>query len=52
MDVTLAPERSHSTEARAGPERSELDCELLRCFAGVLAPGWSRRDSRRRLHSE
>jgi hypothetical protein len=53
MDVSLTPGRPHNTEARAGPRRSELDWEVLRRFAGVLANGgWPRSDSGRRLHSE
>jgi hypothetical protein len=39
MDVTLAPERFHGTEARAGPQRSERDCEDCVVLLVFLPPG-------------
>jgi hypothetical protein len=54
MDVTLAPGRAHTTEARAGPRRSELDTEVIALLLLVFLPagGQSRSDSCRGLHSE
>ena len=38
MDVTSAPRRPHTTEARAGPRRSELGAEVIALFLLVFLP--------------